>query len=41
MVDPAMIKEFPDTGQRYAVCQRRAKAAAAVDLVSEPGALTI
>jgi len=41
MADPAMVKEFPDADQRYAVCQRQAKAAAAVDLVSEPGALTI
>jgi len=41
MADPAMVEEFPDSDQRYAVCQRQAKAAAAVDLVSEPGALTI
>ena len=43
MADPVMVREFPDTGQRRAVCQRQAKVRAdgVLNLVSEPGAITI
>ena len=41
--DPVMVKEFPDTDQRRAVCERQAKLKGdgCLNLVSEPGALTI
>ena len=43
MGDPAMVREFPDAGQRRAVCERQAKVRAegVLNLVSEPGAITI
>ena len=43
MADPMMVREFPDTGQRRAVCERQAKVRAdgVLNLVSEPGAITI
>ena len=43
MKDPVMVKEFPDIDQRRAVCERQAKLKGDgyLNLVSEPGALTI
>ena len=43
MGDPTMVREFPDTAQRRAVCERQAKVRAEgfLNLVSEPGAFTI
>jgi hypothetical protein len=41
MADPMMIQEFPDTDQRRAVCQSKLKASGLLNLVSEPGAITI
>ena len=43
MADPVMVREFPDTEQRRAVCQRQAKvhASGTLNLVSEPGAIRI
>jgi len=43
MADPVMVREFPDTAQRRAVCQRQSKvqAGSVLNLVSEPGAITI
>ena len=43
MADPVMVREFPDTEQRRAVCQRQAKvhASGTLNLVSEPGAISI
>ncbi len=43
MEDPTMVREYPDAAQRRAVCQRQAnvKTEAFLNLVSEPGAVTI
>jgi len=43
MADPMMVQEFPDTEQRRAVCERQSKirASGTLNLVSEPGAITI
>ena len=43
MGDPTMVREFPDTAQRRAVCERQAKirAESSFSLLSEPGAITI
>jgi len=43
MADPMMVREFPDTEQRRAVCQRQAKvhASGTLNLMSEPGAISI
>ena len=43
MKDPVMVQEFPDAGQRRAICEKQArvKTEGFVNLVSEPGALTI
>lgn len=43
MADPVMLREFPDTVQRRAVCERQSKvhAEGTLQLVSEPGAITI
>jgi hypothetical protein len=43
MEDPNMVQEFPDAAQRRAVCQRQARVqgAALVNLISEPGAISI
>jgi len=43
MADETMVREFPDTKQRRAVCeqQARAEAGATVQLLSDPGALSI
>ena len=43
MNDPAMVQEYPDLNQRRAVCERqtRVKTEALLNLVSEPGALSI
>lgn len=43
MGDPAMVREFPDVAQRRAVCERQSKihAGGILNLVSEPGAITI
>ena len=42
MGDAAMVGEFPDAAQRYAVCQRQARAQAGpLNFFSEPGTLTI
>ena len=38
-----MVREFPDSAQRYAVCKRQAdaKSAGVLELLTEPGAVTI
>ena len=43
MGDPVMVRDFPDTAQRRAVCERQAnmQSAGVLNLVSEPGAITI
>jgi hypothetical protein len=43
MADPVMLREFPDMAQRLAICERQSKANAEgmLQLVSEPGAITI
>ncbi len=43
MADAMLIQEFPDTTQRRAVCERQSKlqAGGLLNLVSEPGAITI
>jgi hypothetical protein len=43
MADPVMVREFPDVAQRRSVCERQAKlrAEGVLNLVSEPGAITI
>jgi hypothetical protein len=43
MGDPVMVRDFPDSAQRRAVCERQAKvhSAGVLNLVSEPGAITI
>ncbi len=43
MADPVMVREFPDAAQRRAICQRQAnvQAEGMLNLVSEPGAITI
>ena len=43
MADPAMVREFPDAAQRRAVCeqQARAQAGATLQLLSDPGAISI
>ena len=43
MADTAMVREFPDAAQRRAVCeqQARAQAGATLQLLSDPGAISI
>ncbi len=47
MADPTMVREFPDAPQRRAVCEKQAdrpataNAGTALQLISEPGAMTI
>lgn len=43
MADPVMVDEFPDAGQRRAVCQKQARtqAGAVFQLFSDPGAISI
>ena len=43
MGDPVMVRDFPDSAQRRAVCERQAKVhgEGVLNLVSEPGAITI
>jgi hypothetical protein len=41
MSDEVMVKEFPDEKQRLAVCRNQAKSQAMINLICEPGGVTI